>query len=235
MRGDTAAQTDKRVRHMSEIIDGISSVKGYGWEQPFISMILGIRDNELSNVLRAQRLRAINYALYFCSPHVTAFAIFLVYYRLGGELTLPLVFSTLAFIQILRLVIGRFFTRAIETTSESYASALRIEHYLNLFENLNSTQTLNLYQSHEEPLQKDGITSTHICVDMKDTSSDLLLEVKNGHFTHSPTSPAVLHNINFSLHRGEILMVVGAGIFIYLFILSFILSFYFYIYINLYL
>ena len=190
-----------------------SSVKGYGWEQPFISMILKIRDKELSNVLRAQRLRAINYALYFCSPHITAFAIFLVYFQLGGTLTLPLVFSTLSFIQILRLDIGRFFTRAIETYSESYTSALRIEHYLDLFENLNST-TSQLNQSNNgSPENNDERTpSSHHCIEVKDNSSDILLEVKNGHFTHSITSPAVLQNINFTLHRGEILMVVGAGI-----------------------
>lgn len=224
MRSDTASQTDKRVRHMSEIVDGISSVKGYGWEQPFISMILGIRDKELSNVLRAQRLRAINYALYFCSPHVTAFAIFMVYYRLGGTLTLPLVFSTLAFIQTLRLGIGRFFTRAIETLSESYTSALRIENYLDLFEHVNDVQVqqssdtlTQTNQPHSNPSQERHVKSdvqSDCVIESKNTSSNLLLEVKNGKFAHSSTSSAVLQNINFTLHRGEILMVVGAGNFL---------------------
>jgi ABC-type multidrug transport system fused ATPase/permease subunit len=207
MRRDTAIQTDKRVRHMSEVIDGISSVKGYGWEQPFISMILTIRNHELFNVLRAQRLRAINYCLYFCSPHITLFAIFIVYFHLGGKLTLPLVFSTMSFVQILRLDIGRFFTRAIETSSEAYASAHRIEHYLNTFENSSShgSHLLSLC-----PPQGD-MTPLSSTVRVEDTDSKLLLEVKNGTFAHSQTSAPVLQKINFTLHRGELLIVIGSG------------------------
>lgn len=197
MRRETAMQTDLRVRHMSEMIDGISSVKAYGWEQPFISLILTIRNHELFNILHAQRLRAINYCLYFCSPHITLFAIFLVYFNLGGKLTLPLVFSTMSFVQILRLNIGRFFTRAIETSSEAYASALRIEKYLNLFENLKDTKNPSLLPRRLPPVPPK--------------TSNLLLEVKNGSFTHSLSAPPVLQRLNFDLHRGELLMVIGPG------------------------
>ena len=193
MRRETAMQTDLRVRHMSEVIDGISSVKAYGWEQPFISLILTIRNHELFNILHAQRLRAINYCLYFCSPHITLFAIFLVYFNLGGKLTLPLVFSTMSFVQILRLNIGLFFARAIETSSEAYASALRIEKYLNLFENLKDAKNPSLLTP------------------VPPMTSTLLLEVKNGSFTHSLSAPPVLQRLNFDLHRGELLMVIGPG------------------------
>lgn len=192
MRRDTAQQTDKRVRHMGEVIDGISSVKGYGWEQPFISMILAIRNTELFNVLRAQRLRAINYCLYFCSPHITLFAIFVVYVHLGGTLTLPLIFSTMSFVQILRLDIGRFLTRATETSSEAYASALRIEKYLNLFENIPEPQVPQSFSSFED-------------------NSNHLVEIRDGMFSHSSESSPVLRGINFTVSRGELLMVIGAG------------------------
>jgi ABC-type multidrug transport system fused ATPase/permease subunit len=206
-------QTDLRVRHMSEVIDGISSVKGYGWEQPFISLILTIRNSELFNVLRAQRLRAINYCLYFCSPHITLFAIFLVYFHLGGKLTLPLVFSTMSFVQILRLDIGRFFTRAIETSSEAYASSLRIEKYLNLFANLKEAN------ASEPPLLPPAIVPSFspppavaVAGSASNSSSrQLLLKVKNGSFAHSLSAPPVLQHLNFDLHRGELLMIIGPG------------------------
>jgi ABC-type multidrug transport system fused ATPase/permease subunit len=209
MRRDTAMQTDLRVRHMSEVIDGISSVKGYGWEQPFISLILAIRNQELFNVLRAQRLRAINYCLYFCSPHITLFAIFLVYFNLGGKLTLPLVFSTMSFVQILRLDIGRFFTRAIETSSEAYASALRIEKYLNLFENLKDVDG-----PQAPSLPRTPAVASHLPA--ADQPSKLLLEVKNASFAHSLSAPPVLRDLNFDLRRGELLMVIGPGDFFFL-------------------
>jgi hypothetical protein len=34
-RGATAVRTDVRVRHVSEIIESISSVKAFAWELPF--------------------------------------------------------------------------------------------------------------------------------------------------------------------------------------------------------
>ena len=45
-RGKTATATDARVRSIAEIIDGIASVKAYGWEEPFFSSIKSLRLKE---------------------------------------------------------------------------------------------------------------------------------------------------------------------------------------------
>lgn len=209
MRRDTAQQTDKRVRHMGEIIESVLSVKAYGWEMPFISLVLDIREKEMDNVLRAQRLRAINSMLYFCSPHVAAFAIFMVYFSMGGTLTLPLVFTTLSFLQILRLAIGRFFTRGIETYSEAVTSSYRIESFLNLADQQNESTTLP--EPSSPPLSSIGLPSP-IAAGPILTTSTPILRVKDGCFSHARAATPVLTNLNFSVDAGEILMVVGSGI-----------------------
>lgn len=205
MRRETARSTDKRVRHMSEIINGIASVKSYGWEVPFSEMIIGIRSLELQNILIAQRYKAINYCLYFCSPHVAAFATFMVFIKTGGHLTLPLVFTTLAYLQILRLIIGRFFTRAVETFSECITSSQRIESFLDLSDKppislITSSVTLNS-NLEEKPIYNGP-----------DGNSQPLLEIKNGcfHYGAAKSNP-VLKNINFSAQSGEIIIIVGPG------------------------
>lgn len=53
-RGRTARATDQRVRYVSEIIDGIASVKAYAWEIPLFQMIRELRDKEVSNIRNAQ-------------------------------------------------------------------------------------------------------------------------------------------------------------------------------------
>eukprot|EP01040_Poterioochromonas_malhamensis_P019260 gene19260-22703_t len=56
LRGKTAAATDQRVRHISEIIDGIGQVKSYAWETPFFDMIGRLRKQEVKNITGSQTL-----------------------------------------------------------------------------------------------------------------------------------------------------------------------------------
>ena len=131
-RGKVARSTDTRVRFMSEVITGISSVKSFAWENSFFATMSSIRLTEVNHMRVSLTLKSINYALYFCSPHVASFATFMVFVTLGGTLTLPKVFTVMSLLQVLRLVIGRAWTRAIETNSEAMASCHRIESFLDL-------------------------------------------------------------------------------------------------------
>eukprot|EP01032_Pedospumella_encystans_P029578 gene29578-33398_t len=86
-RGQTAASTDSRVRYISEVIEGIASVKSYAWETAFFQMIRKLRAQETKYIGRSQVIRAINQAFIFCMPALVSFATFGVFWGNGGELT----------------------------------------------------------------------------------------------------------------------------------------------------
>jgi ABC-type multidrug transport system fused ATPase/permease subunit len=190
-RGQTAGSTDARVRYASEVIEGIASVKSYAWETAFFQMIRQLRSKETKYIGRSQVLRAVNQGLMFCTASVVAFATFGVYWGNGGLLTIPIVFSTLSLIQVLRFQIGRGFTRSIETGSEAIASCLRIQKFLDLED---SAQTPPATFSNTE-----GVVNPPV------------LEIRKSTYRYG-TDPAlkpVLQDVSFSVGRGELLVVVG--------------------------
>jgi ATP-binding cassette, subfamily C (CFTR/MRP), member 4 len=229
-RRQVAGLTDKRVRYMSESIHGIASVKSFGWETPFFSLLSAIRDMEMKTIGQALDLKAINYALYFCSPHVASFATFMVFINTGGTLTLPIIYTTLSLLQILRLVIGRMWTRAIETFSECLSSCQRIEKFLDTAERVAKelkSRSQGAIADANNSGGKDGeddgsgveLSSTPGSgrTRQQPSSSDaeappVLSLPCPCSFTYGATSVAsrpVISNVHFSVYAGEVVMVVG--------------------------
>lgn len=237
-RGKVARSTDTRVRFMSEVISGISSVKSFAWENSFFSALSGVRLTEVNYMRFSLTLKSINFALYFCSPHVASFATFMVFVALGGTLTLPKVFTVMSLLQVLRLVIGRAWTRAIETNSEAIASCHRIGSFLDLSEsNITDVGVLNnvsavssaegsngnsnsdddkadisLVPSREVDNQSSSFSSVK-----GNCKGDVVLHIPlNCCFSYYESSASssrhsTLQNIKLSIAYGEVLMVVGPG------------------------
>jgi ATP-binding cassette, subfamily C (CFTR/MRP), member 4 len=208
VRGETAGATDQRVRYISEVIDGIASVKSYGWEKPFYSLIESLRGDESKFIAKSQRLRAINQGLYYCSAPVAAFVTFLVYWLTGNELTLPIVFSILAQLQVLRMIVGRLWTRAIETGSEAFASCYRIEQFLNMVDDeINSNQKIKRVGD-EGKENVDDNEPNHV---LSKANEDLLVSIEKSSFYYGDDADSpVIKDLDFQVHRGELLVVVGA-------------------------
>ena len=211
-RGKTAHATDKRVRYIGEVIDGISSVKSYVWEIPFFKLIHSFRESECKNIGKSQFLRAINQGIMFSTPSLTSFATFLVFWALGGTLTIPIVFSTLSLLQVLRMTIGRQWTRSIETGSEAVASCIRIESFLSKMQSRSCKQLLSL--SSEIPISVNFDTQasskeTFLVQSSLITDDDIVKIYRSSYYYGIDSNKTVLQNIEFSLKRGELLMVVG--------------------------
>ena len=200
-RGQTAASTDSRVRYISEVIEGIASVKSYAWETAFFQMIRKLRAQETKYIGRSQVIRAINQGFMFSMAAVVAFATFGVFWGNGGELTVPLVFATIALLQVLRFQIGRMWIRAIETGAEAIASCHRIETFLEL-------EGRTAHQS--EPPQAKKQVDRAVVAGVH-PHGDALLSVKPSSYCYgtSVNSPAVLNEVSFSVNKGELLLVVG--------------------------
>lgn len=232
-RGKTASATDSRVRHISEIIDGIGQVKSYAWETPFFEMITKLRQKEIYLISRSQVLRAINQGLMYCTPAIVALVTFGVYWGAGGEMTVPKVFATISLLQVLRMTIGRMWTRSIETGSDAIASCLRIESFLdkvyghNVDNNILAKaaqgtsaayKSVSQHESGNQDEQKTGIALVEVpqkpVNSIADNTTDLtangdkcLLHLKATKCFYSETP--VLSNIDLTLQRGCVTMIVG--------------------------
>eukprot|EP00597_Dinobryon_sp_UTEXLB2267_P000867 CAMPEP_0170058302 /NCGR_PEP_ID=MMETSP0019_2-20121128/977_1 /TAXON_ID=98059 /ORGANISM="Dinobryon sp., Strain UTEXLB2267" /LENGTH=1219 /DNA_ID=CAMNT_0010263211 /DNA_START=4007 /DNA_END=7666 /DNA_ORIENTATION=+ len=227
-RGQTAGATDKRVRHISEVIDGISSVKSYVWETPFFRLISKLRRQETSFIAQSQVLRAINQGLIFSIPSVSAFSTFSVFWALGGELTIPIVFATLSLLQVLRFTVGRLWTRSIETTSEAMASCKRVDAYLLLVENELKKCTQSVHDRNElvsgmfprTKRSSSNVVYESIDVTESNAMSESIVEGENNvmlllilgmsfQYGNSVDMKPVLRDIDFTVEKGELVMVVG--------------------------
>ena len=198
----TARRTDKRIRQLSETIDGIASVKSYGWEVPFFLYISELRDDECRAIRMSQILRCMNWTLYFCIPPLAGFALFSVFWATGGTLTLPIVFSSISLLHVLRTAVGRMWTRAMETGSEAIACSSRIDQFLALGYGNCTGDSNEIIRSCKHDLENNGCTEDG-------EASEVLLSVGLTSFSYPKRNQPALSNINLSLSKGELLMVVG--------------------------
>lgn len=216
-RTQTAAATDQRVRHISEIIDGIGSVKSYAWENPFFRLIGQLRDKEIHGISSSQSYKSVNQGLMYCTPAIVSFVTFAVYWRLGGTLTIPTVFATISLLQVLRMSIGRQWTRSIETASEALACCQRIQNYLDIafdddskihieeHEQMNTKHTkdyASISQNQGPEIELTGIS-------LQDSNHPVVKFSKTSYTYDNDKSKTVLQNIDFEVLPGEILTVVG--------------------------
>ena len=189
-RTHTAQETDNRVRHTSEVIEGITSVKSFGWELPFTKLIGTFRSSEATFIHRSQVLRAINQGIYYCGGTIANFATFSVFWAEGKLITVPIVFSTLSMMQVLKATMNRQYTQCIEAGSEAAASCQRIDNFLEL-PNKPLEEPFNGTPDHGVPMSA-------------------LLEIENGAFCYGEgTSEPVLRDINIQVDRGELVIIVG--------------------------
>ena len=71
LRAKTAKATDGRVRLISELLNGILSVKAFAWEEPCLEAVAAARSKEASTVLRAQWCRSLGGSLLLDDGHVS--------------------------------------------------------------------------------------------------------------------------------------------------------------------
>lgn len=102
-RGKIAAITDKRVNFVSQAVCGSRLMKMSGFETQFLDRILDFRQRETNQIARANRLKAWNEALFFCSNVVISAVIFLVHVWSGNHLTSRDVFTTYTLINIIQI------------------------------------------------------------------------------------------------------------------------------------
>ncbi|OQR74932.1 multidrug resistance-associated protein 4-like, partial [Tropilaelaps mercedesae] len=197
IRLQTAEITDRRVRLTNELVAAIRAIKMYAWEKPFGMLVSDVRRLEIGRVRIASILKGVNMALFFVSSKLILFLCCILYTMLaGGSLTSERVFVTMALLNSVRLAMGLYFPYGIGQGLETMVSLRRIQRFLLLEEKSPTTETFSR-------------TGSRRC------TNDMMLrlaDVRASWTTHVLTSDAnglALSNVNFRMHRGELVIVAG--------------------------
>ena len=85
-----------------------------GWELSFEQRIKDIRNDEMRQIQRASRLKAMNEAIFFCCNIVIAtFVLVLHVVVLDGDISSGKVFTTISLLSLIQFTMGKFFAFGI--------------------------------------------------------------------------------------------------------------------------
>jgi ATP-binding cassette subfamily C (CFTR/MRP) protein 4 len=186
----TVALRDERIKTLSDMISGISVVKLYAWEIPFMKKISELRKSELKYIWSANKFKSINEAIYFLSHILINGITFTTFVWIGGgELTAARVFSTIIYLSALKLSVTRFVPACAQFIPEAMVSAHRIESFLSL---------------PDSELPDDAFRAY---------SEGPIIDIKNATFSWDSAGcesrKATLKNISLKVNAGELVMIVG--------------------------
>lgn len=191
---------DSRVKLMTEVLFGIRVLKFYNWEQHIAEKITQSRKKELSHLKALKYLDAVCVYTWAALPVVISILTFITYVLLGNSLTAAKVFTTLALVGMLILPLNAF-PWVLNGTLEAKVSLDRIQLFLSLHD-----QDFGAYYSQvspDDPLTAIQLTQADFSWKKPDPQSNS--EVDDA----SPTQSPYLHNLNLSVKKGSLFVVVG--------------------------
>ena len=130
LRSAGAHASDERVKLVSQIVNGIRGIKENSWEGPFAKRVQARRRAEVAIVRQAVLLKAVNEALFLVAPVLIGGAAYVTFHLTGGTLSPRIVFTTLALVAVLQLMVTKFLPMAAEAVAECFISVRRIQEFL---------------------------------------------------------------------------------------------------------
>ncbi|KNE72605.1 hypothetical protein AMAG_17047 [Allomyces macrogynus ATCC 38327] len=131
LRTASLTQTDGRIKAINEAINGIKTLKLYGWTKYLRARILHFRDQELALLRRVYNVLSIQIGLSFMLPSISTFTVFAVYSAISppNTLTAGRVFVTLSLFRLVEHPIQGL-VWGWSPLVEAYASVKRIGRFL---------------------------------------------------------------------------------------------------------
>lgn len=139
LRAKIAHLTDNRVKLMSEICSGIQVIKMYAWEKPFEKVVELARKLEIDVVKQTSYIKGASLALMIFTERATLYIAVINYVLLGNNITGDVVFSVAQLLNTVQLFMATYFPLALSTYEECKVSIKRIEDFLFLEENVDTS------------------------------------------------------------------------------------------------
>ncbi|ETV90678.1 hypothetical protein H310_14572 [Aphanomyces invadans] len=125
LRRETTTVQAERVKLTNEILHGIRVVKLYAWETYMEERIKTIRAKELALLRSYQYQRVLNTVVLSIAPVFSLALCLAVYIAQGNELTTPLAFTILAYMNVARIPYS-IYSSSVMCASEAVASCARV-------------------------------------------------------------------------------------------------------------
>ena len=229
LRSKVASITDRRVTLVSQAVAGVRVMKMNGWEDQFASRIADVRLEEITEIQRANRLKALNEAVFFSANVVVSIIIFIVHVALGGQLTPRNVYTVMVLINVLQIELTKHLSLAVMGVSECWVSIGRIRRYLEYPEldasptndAFNGDENINDRSKSETAAKEEGTNagatasaliavSNATCYWNGNSKAEIFTAgVKDKESVSDPFATIALDNINLELRKGELTCVIG--------------------------
>lgn len=201
LRSKVASITDERMTLVGQAISGVRVMKMFGWEHEFENRINRVRQREIKQIHKANRLKALNEALFFAVNVFVSVTIFVIdVYGFNGNLTTRNVFVVITLMSVLQLELAKHLSLGVMAVSECMVSVSRIQKYLETSELSNSSCRSMT------PLSGD---ESDIVISMKDVTcywdSNL-----NSNPDLNDSKPPALKNISLDFKRNCLTCIVGS-------------------------
>ena len=229
LRSRVASITDRRVTLVSQAVAGVRVMKMNGWEGQFESRIADVRLKEITEIQRANRLKALNEAVFFSANVFVSIVIFLVHVAMGGMLTPRNVYTTMVLINVLQIELTKHLSLAVMGVSECWVSIGRINKYL-AYPELDCSHTAMC--SEEEGGEDRGATeaiNSEKYLNAKETGPVVRISISNatcywngnGNISKTmmksddtaeesdPFAIVALDNISLDMRKGELTCIIG--------------------------
>ncbi|KIJ49226.1 hypothetical protein M422DRAFT_225864 [Sphaerobolus stellatus SS14] len=121
--------TDQRVRVTTEVLQGIRLIKLYAWEMFYGDKINALREREVSTIRKRALARASLLSLVTAIPIVASVLSFITYALTGHALEPAIIFSSLQFLNIIRLPLA-YIPFVFSICADAYVALSRIGNFL---------------------------------------------------------------------------------------------------------
>lgn len=180
------ALKDKRLRQISEILNGIKVLKLSGWELPFMERVQQTRLQEVSYLRKFSLLDSVFGFLWACAPYLAALASFGTFLAVNPtkQLTPEIAFVSLSLFSLLRFPMGML-PDVISKCIRFVVSMGRLANFLN-----------------EAELDVEAVGGN--------PDAGHAITLKNATLSWSREEPPVLKNVSLNVRAGSLVAVVGA-------------------------
>ncbi|CAK1548558.1 unnamed protein product [Leptosia nina] len=130
IRRVAAPRTDKRIKLMSEIINGIQVIKMYAWEKSFLKIVTAAREYEVWALKRSLFVRSVFIGFMMFAERTTLFITSLTIVLTGNLFSATVIYPIKLFLNLVQMNLTFILPLAIASLSELGVSLERIKNIL---------------------------------------------------------------------------------------------------------
>jgi len=154
--------SDKRLKTISDIVNGIRTIKAYAWEVPFRDLVNKYRSKMLSSSMKNQIIEALMWGVAGGGGYIVGVAIFGYHWGMGRELEYEDSLAGIAMCGYLSIVVFHQMFMSIVIFSNLLAILKRVGEVLDMDEFIDSRETLeeNTKDGPQQRIRIENFTAT---------------------------------------------------------------------------